>query len=157
MKIISYYTKEGFDDIKKKLYNLKNKERKEISKQISEARDKGDLSENFEYHAAKDLQSLLEIKIFRLESLIFNSKVISKSDVNKSEISILTKVRIKNENTGNIFTYTIVSEEEANIKFGKISINSPIGTGLLGKKPGDIVTINAPGCILKFKIIEIEK
>jgi len=139
------------------LYNLKNKERKEISKQISEARDKGDLSENFEYHAAKDLQSLLEIKIFRLESLIFNSKVISKSDVNKSEISILTKVRIKNENTGNIFTYTIVSEEEANIKFGKISINSPIGTGLLGKKPGDIVTINAPGCILKFKIIEIEK
>ncbi|MEZ7982234.1 MAG: transcription elongation factor GreA [Cytophagales bacterium] len=157
MKKISYYTKEGFDDIKKKLYNLKNKERKEISKQISEARDKGDLSENFEYHAAKDLQSLLEIKIFRLESLIFNSKVISKSDVNKSEISILTKVRIKNENTGNIFTYTIVSEEEANIKFGKISINSPIGTGLLGKKPGDIVTINAPGCILKFKIIEIEK
>ena len=157
MKKISYYTKEGLDDIKKKLYNLKNKERKEISKQISEARDKGDLSENFEYHAAKDLQSLLEIEIFRLESLIFNSKVISKSDVNKSEISILTKVRIKNENTGNIFTYTIVSEEEANIKFGKISINSPIGTGLLGKKRGDIVTINAPGCILKFKIIEIEK
>ena len=131
MSEISYYTEEGLKKLKDELNQLKTKGRTDIAKQIAEARDKGDLSENAEYDAAKDAQGLLELKIAKLEAIVGNARVIDETKIDTSKVSILSKVRIKNSKNGMELTYTIVSEEEADLKAQKISVKSPIGQGLL--------------------------
>ena len=155
MSNITYFTKEGLKKLNDELHHLKTKGRAEIAKQIAEARDKGDLSENAEYDAAKDAQGLHELKISKLEESISNARIIDESDINTDKVSILSKVKIENLNLKKEFQYTIVSEEESNLQEGKISIKSPIGMGLLGKKKGDIVSVNVPSGKIKFKIIDI--
>ena len=155
MSEISYYTEEGLNKLKDELYELKSKGRTDIAKQIAEARDKGDLSENAEYDAAKDAQGLLELKISKLEAVVGNARVIDESKIDTSQVSILSKVKIKNVKNGMELTYTIVSEEEADLKAQKISVKSPIGKGLLGKKVGEKARVTAPGGKLEFKILEI--
>lgn len=151
----NYYTKEGLQKLKDELNHLKTKERPSISRQIAEARDKGDLSENAEYDAAKDAQGLLEMKISQLENLVAHAKVIDESKLSNSQVSILTKVKIRNTKNGAEFTYMLVAEEEADLKSGKISIKSPIGKGLMGKVKGDIAVIEAPAGKMEFEIIDI--
>lgn len=126
-----------------------------MARQIAEARDKGDLSENAEYDAAKDAQGLLEMKIAKLEEVIGNARIIDETKIDTSKVSILSRVKIKNKKNGMEVAYTIVSEEEANLKEGKISVKSPIGQGLLGKKVGEIAQIQAPGGKIDFEILEI--
>ena len=155
MSNITYFTKEGLKKLNDELHHLKTKGRAEIAKQIAEARDKGDLSENAEYDAAKDAQGLHELKISKLEESISNARIIDESDINTDKVSILSKVKIENLNLKKEFQYTIVSEEESNLEEGKISIKSPIGMGLLGKKKGEIVSVNVPSGKIKFKIIDI--
>ena len=155
MSNITYFTKEGLKKLNDELHHLKTKGRAEIAKQIAEARDKGDLSENAEYDAAKDAQGLHELKISKLEESISNARIIDESDINTDKVSILSKVKIENLNIKKEFQYTIVSEEESNLEEGKISIKSPIGMGLLGKKKGEIVSVNVPSGKIQFKIIEI--
>ncbi|MDH3708590.1 MAG: transcription elongation factor GreA [Cyclobacteriaceae bacterium] len=155
MSGISYYTEEGLQKLKDELNKLKTKGRSDIAKQIAEARDKGDLSENAEYDAAKDAQGLLELKIAKLEEVVGNARVIDESQIDTSKVSILSKVKIKNVKNGMEITYTIVSEEEADLKAQKISIRSPIGQGLLGKKVGDVAKIIAPAGEIKFKVLDI--
>ena len=155
MQNISYYTKKTLEGFVNSLNNLKTKERKKISKQIAEAREKGDLKENAEYHAAKNAQGLLELKISKLKSIIANAKVILKSDIDISQVSILTKIKIVNKDNNKEFIYHIVSEEESDIKLNKISIKSPIAKGLLGKKAGDIAIIIVPKGKLNLKILDI--
>lgn len=155
MSEISYYTEEGLNKLKDELNELKSKGRTDIAKQIAEARDKGDLSENAEYDAAKDAQGLLELKISKLEAVVGNARVIDESKIDTSQVSILSKVKIKNVKNGMELTYTIVSEEEADLKAQKISVKSPIGKGLLGKKVGEKARVTAPGGKLEFKILEI--
>jgi len=155
MSEISYYTEEGLNKLKEELNELKTKERHDIAKQIAEARDKGDLSENAEYDAAKDAQGLLELKISKLETIVGNARVIDESKIDTSKVSILSKVKIKNIKNGMELTYTIVSEEEADLKAQKISVKSPIGQGLLGKKVGDKAKVTAPGGKMEFKILHI--
>ena len=155
MSNIKYFTKEGLKKLNDELHHLKTKGRAEIAKQIAEARDKGDLSENAEYDAAKDAQGLHELKISKLEESISNARIIDESDINTDKVSILSKVKIENLNLKKEFQYTIVSEEESNLEEGKISIKSPIGMGLLGKKKGEIVSVNVPSGKIQFKIIEI--
>ena len=155
MSKITYFTKEGLKKLNDKLHHLKTKGRADIAKQIAEARDKGDLSENAEYDAAKDAQGLHELKISKLEESISNARIINESDINTDKVSILSKVKIENLNLKKEFQYTIVSEEESNLQEGKISIKSPIGMGLLGKKKGEIVSVNVPSGKIKFKIIDI--
>lgn len=152
---VSYYTKEGLDKLKNELNNLKTKGRTDIALQIAEARDKGDLSENAEYDAAKDAQGHLEAKIAQLEQVVANARLIDHSTLDNSKVSILSKVKIKNKKNGAVFTYMLVSEEEADLKAGKISLQSPIGKGLLGKKEGDNAKITTPGGELEFEIVEI--
>jgi len=154
-KKISYYTKEGLDRLKGELAELKTKGRADIARQIAEARDKGDLSENAEYDAAKDAQGHLEAKIAQLEDLMSNARLLDETNVDTSKVSILSKVTIKNKKNGASFTYTLVSEEEADLKSGKISTQSPIGKGLLGKKKGDSAMIKTPAGELEFEIINI--
>ena len=134
---VSYYTEEGLNKLKDELNDLKTRGRTDISKQIAEARDKGDLSENAEYDAAKDAQGHLEAKIAQLEVVVGNARIIDESTIDTSKVSILSKVTIKNPKNGMKFTYTLVAEEEADLKQSKISVDSPIGKGLLGKKPGE--------------------
>ncbi|WKN32260.1 transcription elongation factor GreA [Porifericola rhodea] len=155
MAQISYYTQEGLQKLKDELNELKTKGRTDIAKQIAEARDKGDLSENAEYDAAKDAQGLLEMKIAKLEEVVGNARVLDESKLDTSKVSILSKVKIKNQQNGAEMTYTLVSEEEADLKTGKISVKSPIGKGLLGKKVGDTAEIKAPAGTMKFKIVDI--
>lgn len=155
MSKVAYYTKEGLDKIKNELNELKTKGRSDIAKQIAEARDKGDLSENAEYDAAKDAQGHLEAKIAQLEEIVGNARVIDEDSIDTSKVSILSKVKIKNKKNGAAFTYTLVSEEEADLKANKISVQSPIGKGLLGKKEGDSAKIQTPGGEIEFEIIEI--
>ena len=155
MSKITYFTKEGLKKLNDELHHLKTKGRADIAKQIAEARDKGDLSENAEYDAAKDAQGLHELKISKLEESISNARIIDESDINTDKVSILSKVKIENLNLKKEFQYTIVSEEESNLQEGKISIKSPIGMGLLGKKKGEIVSVNVPSGKIQFKIIEI--
>jgi len=155
MQNISYYTKKTLEGFVNSLNNLKTKERKKISKQIAEAREKGDLKENAEYHAAKNAQGLLELKISKLKSIIANAKVILKSDIDISQVSILTKIKIVNKDNNKEFIYHIVSEEESDIKLNKISIKSPIAKGLLGKKAGDVAIIIVPKGKLNLKILDI--
>jgi transcription elongation factor GreA len=152
-----YYTKEGLDKLKEELHRLKTIERASISQQIAEARDKGDLSENAEYDAAKNAQGMLELKISKLEGLISNSKLIDESKLDNSKVFILSKVKIKNLKNKAIMTYMLVPESEADLKTGKISVSSPIAQGLLGKKVGDHVEITVPAGTLEVEIIEITR
>lgn len=152
---ISYLTEEGLKKLKDELDRLVNIERVNISKQIAEARDKGDLSENAEYDAAKEAQGLLEMKISKLQEVVRNARVIDPSQINTSAVQILNKVSLKNVKTGTTMEYTIVSESEANLKEKKISVNTPIAKGLLGKKVGDIVEIQVPNGLVTFEILNI--
>lgn len=155
MAKVSYYTQEGLQRLKDELNELKTKGRTDIARQIAEARDKGDLSENAEYDAAKDAQGMLEMKIAKLEEIVGNARVLDESKLDTSKVSILSKVKIKNKQNGAEMTYTLVSEEEADLKSGKISVKSPIGKGLLGKKVGETAEIKAPAGTMKFEIIDI--
>ena len=154
-KGISYYTKDGLEKLMKELNTLKTKGRADIAKQIAEARDKGDLSENAEYDAAKDAQGHLEAKIAQLGGLMSNARLIDESKLDTFTVSILSKVTIKNKKSGTSVTYTLVSEEEADLKAGRISTQSPIGKGLLGKKKGDMAKIKTPAGELEFEIVNI--
>jgi transcription elongation factor GreA len=154
-KKLSYYTKEGLDRLKNELSELKGKGRGNIAKQIAEARDKGDLSENAEYDAAKDAQGHLEAKIAQLENLLANARLLDETNIDTSKVSILSKVTIKNKKNGASFTYTLVAEEEADLKAGKISTTSPIGKGLLGKKKGDSAQIKTPAGEIEFEVVNI--
>jgi transcription elongation factor GreA len=151
----SYVTEEGLKKLKEELHQLKTKERPSISKQIAEARDKGDLSENAEYDAAKDAQGHLELRISKLEATVRNAKIVDRSQLDTSKVSILSKVKIKNTSNGKQMTYWIVPETEANLKEGKISVESPIAKGLLGKKIGDKTEVQVPAGKLTFEIIDI--
>lgn len=152
---ISYYTAEGLQKLKDELNYLKTTGRTNIAKEIAEARDKGDLSENAEYDAAKDAQGLLELKISKLEGVVGNGRVIDESKVDISKASVLSKVTIKNIKNGMTMCYTLVSEEEADLKTGKISVRSPIGKGLLGKKVGEKAMIEAPAGKIEFEVLDI--
>lgn len=154
-KKVSYYTKEGLEKMKNELNELKTKGRNEIARQIADARDKGDLSENAEYDAAKDAQGMLEAKIAQLEDLLGSARLLDESAIDTSRVSILSKVTIKNKKNGASFTYTLVSEEEADLKAGKISTMSPIGKGLLGKKKGESAKIQTPAGMMEFEVIDI--
>lgn len=155
MSNVSYYTQEGLNKLKDELHFLKTKERANIAKQIAEAREKGDLSENAEYDAAREAQGLLELRISKLEDIVANARLIDDSQLDTSKVMILTKVKIKNLKNNQSMQYTLVAENEANLKEGKISVDSPIGKGLLGKKVGDKVDIQVPAGTIPFEIIEI--
>ncbi|MFO7827729.1 MAG: transcription elongation factor GreA [Bacteroidales bacterium] len=155
MAKVSYVTEQGLERLKKELEQLESVERPKISQQIAEARDKGDLSENAEYDAAKEAQGMLEMKISKLKDTIANSRVLDQSKLNTSSVQILNKVKIKNKKNNAIMEYTIVSESEANLKEGKISVNTPIAKGLLGKKVGDSAEIQVPNGKMEFEVIEI--
>ena len=157
MSQVSYFTAEGLKKLKDELHQLKAHERTYISKQIAEARDKGDLSENAEYDAAKEAQGLLEMKISKMEGILSNARLIDESTLDSSKVLILSKVKIKNIANGAIMTYTLVAENEADLRTNKISVNSPIGKGLLGKKTGDIADIKAPSGTIKFEVVEISR
>ena len=155
MSKISYVTEEGLVKLKEELEHLTSIERPAISKQIAEARDKGDLSENAEYDAAKEAQGLLEMKINKLQDIIANSRILDKSKIDNHKVQILNKVKIKNKKNNSTMEYTIVSESEADLKAGKISVNTPIAKGLLGKSVGESVEITVPSGKIPFEIIEI--
>ncbi|WP_421872014.1 transcription elongation factor GreA [Marinoscillum sp.] len=155
MSAVNYYTKEGLDKLKEELNHLKTKGRADMAKQIAEARDKGDLSENAEYDAAKDAQGLLELKISKLEAVVGNARVIDESSLDTSKVGILSTVTIKNKKNGMEVKYQIVAEEEADLKMNKISIKSPIGKGLLGKKQGELAKIKVPAGEMEFEVIDI--
>ncbi len=157
MAKFQYYTQEKFDELKAELQQLKTQGRADMSAQIAEARDKGDLSENAEYDAAKDAQGLLELKIMKLNEVVANARVIDETNVDNSIVSILSKVTIKNIKNGMEKIYTIVSEEEADLALGKISNSSPFGKGLFGKKVGDIALVQAPAGSMEFEILEITR
>jgi len=157
MSNISYVTEEGYKKLKDELDQLEGIERPKISKQIAEARDKGDLSENAEYDAAKEAQGLLEMKISKLKETLINSRILDASHIDNSKVQILSKVKVKNAKNNTVTQYIIVSESEADFKLGKISINSPIAKGLLGKKQGDISKIQVPNGIMEFEILEITR
>jgi|TARA_B100000902_G_scaffold397652_1_gene462097 transcription elongation factor GreA len=155
MSTVKYFTEGGLKKLKDELHLLKTKGRADIANQIAEARDKGDLSENAEYDAAKEAQGLHELKISKLEESISNARVIDESEINTDKVSILSKVKVLNLSFNKEFEYTIVSEEESDLQAGKISVQSPIGKGLLGKKKGEEVSIDVPSGELKFKILNI--
>jgi len=158
MSQIAYVTEEGLRKLKEELHYLKTKERPSISNQIAEARDKGDLSENAEYDAAKEAQGLLELKISKLEDTVSNARIIDESKLDSTKVLILTKVKLKNLANKAELTYTLVPEQEADLKTGRISVDSPIGKGLLGKKVGDLAEIKVPsGMVMKFEILEVNR
>ena len=157
MAQFQYYTAEAVEKLKAELHSLKFQGRQDMAKQIAEARDKGDLSENVEYDAAKDAQGLLELKISKLEQVVANARVLDESTIDISKVSIYSIVQIKNTKNGMLVTYTIVSEEEADLKLGKISASSPFGKGLLGKQVGDLAQITAPAGTLEFEIMSISR
>jgi transcription elongation factor GreA len=148
-------TQEGFDKFRKELETLKTDGRQDAAKAIGEAREKGDLSENAEYDAAKEAQGLLELKISQMEKILSTSRVINQEDLDASSVVILSTVKIKQLKTKKEFEYTLVSQSEANLRAGKISVDSPIGKGLLGKVVGDVAEVETPGGIMKFKILDI--
>lgn len=155
MSNVTYLTKDGLKKLKKELEQLMNVERPAISKQIGEAIEKGDISENAEYDAAKDAQGMLEAKIASIQSKIANARILDESKIDTSQVQILNIVTIKNKKNNAIMKYTLVPESEANLKQGKISINTPIAKGLLGKKVGDSVEIKVPSGIIPFEIVDI--
>ncbi|MCL9980609.1 MAG: transcription elongation factor GreA [Bacteroidia bacterium] len=155
MSDVQYFTREGLEALKAELSNLKHVERPRIIQAIAEARDKGDLSENAEYDAAKEAQGHLEDKIAQMDHLIANARVIDSSQLNTNKVSILCKVKVKNHNVGKEAVYQLVSETEANLKENKISVKSAIGSGLLGKAKGDIVEIQVPAGIVRLEVLDI--
>ncbi|MCL2329282.1 MAG: transcription elongation factor GreA [Bacteroidetes bacterium] len=157
MANISYVTEEGLKKLQQELDRLTSIERPKISQQIAEARDKGDLSENAEYDAAKEAQGLLELRIAKLKGTIATSRIIDESKLDNSTVQILSKVTIKNTKNNATMQYTLVAESEADLKSGKISINTPIAKGLLGKKQGDMVEVTVPAGKIPFEIIEITR
>jgi transcription elongation factor GreA len=157
MSQIVYFTEEGLKKLKTELQFLKTKERSSISKQIAEARDKGDLSENAEYDAAKEAQGLLEMKISKMEDMVSNARIVDETQIDTDKVLILCKVTIKNVKTGQKMTYTLVPETEADLKTGRLSISSPISKGLLGKKVGEVADVTVPSGAMKFEILEISR
>ena len=157
MSKVSYITEEGLNKLKADLVHMVNVERPSISRQIAEARDKGDLSENAEYDAAKDAQGMLEMRIAKLEDIIANSRIIDETKIDISKVQILNKVKIKNKKTNAILEYQIVSETEANLKEGKLAVSSPIAKALLGKKKKDVVEVTIPAGTVSFEILEISR
>ncbi|MBP6260180.1 MAG: transcription elongation factor GreA [Paludibacter sp.] len=152
---VTYMTADGYKKLVEDLYELESIQRPAISKQIAEARDKGDLSENAEYDAAKEAQGMLEMKISLLKETIASARLIDESKINTNEVQIMTRAKIKNTKTGQIMTYMIVSESEANLKEGKLSVTTPIAKGLLGKKIGEKASITVPSGVMEFEVIEI--
>jgi transcription elongation factor GreA len=157
MANVSYYTKEGYQKLQEEYHNMVHVERPKISQQIAEARDKGDLSENAEYDAAKEAQGLLEMKISQMEELLANARIIDESKMDSSKVLVLSKVRIRNKTNGMEMVYQLVSEKEADLKSGRISVNSPIGKGLLGKAVGDSAEVQVPNGKMEFEILEISR
>ena len=155
MSDIQYMTQEGYNRLKQELEELRTTGRMDAARAIAEARDKGDLSENAEYDAAKDAQGMLELKINDLEKILSTARVISESQLDTSKVTVLAKVKIRNLKNKSEHTYHLVSESESNLKEGKISVGSPIGTGLLGKKIGDIAIVKTPGGELQFEVLDI--
>ncbi len=152
---VKYYTPEGLEAIKTELFELKHSGRRKMARQIAEAREKGDLSENAEYDAAKEAQGLLELRIAKLETALGQARLLDSKYIDTSKIMILSKIKIKNLKVNRDFHYQIVSESEADVRKGKISISTPIAKGLLGKKVGDIVDIKVPSGNMQFKVLEI--
>jgi transcription elongation factor GreA len=157
MSKVSYYTEEGLKKLRSELKQLKDVERVRASRAIAEARDKGDLSENAEYDAAKEAQGMLEMKIAKLEDALAGARVIDESQLDASKVLVLSIVKIKNQTNGMEMTYTLVADGEADLASGKISVNSPIGKGLLGKSVGDVADIEVPNGIMKFDVLEISR
>jgi transcription elongation factor GreA len=157
MSDISYFTEEGLAAARAELKQMEKVERPFITRQIADARDKGDLSENAEYHAAKESQGMLEAKISHLKNELSNARVLDESNLDTSKVLVLSKVKIKNQNNGMQMSYTLVAPQEANLAEGKISVKSPIGKGLLGCSVGDIAEVNVPTGLMKFEIIEISR
>lgn len=157
MSKVAYYTKEGLQKLKDELNQLRDVERPKASQAIADARDKGDLSENAEYDAAKEAQGLLEMKISKLEELLSNARVIDESQLDTSKVLVLSTVKLRNQQNGMEVSYTLVAESEADLKSGKISVTSPIGKGLLGKEVGDTAEIQVPNGTLTFDILEITR
>jgi transcription elongation factor GreA len=157
MANVFYITEEGLSSIKKELENLRTVERPAISRQIAEARDKGDLSENAEYDAAKEAQGLLEMKIARLEEQVAGARIIDESRIDTDSVQVLNRVKIKNKNNNTTLEYVLVPESEANLKLGKIAVSTPIARGLLGKKVGEVVEISIPSGKVQYEIMEISR
>lgn len=155
MAEITYMTQEGYKKLMDEIAHLESVERPKISRQIAEARDKGDLSENAEYDAAREAQGLLEMKISQLKSTVANVRIIDESHLKSGEVQILSKVTIKNTKNGQQMTYTLVSEAEANLREGKMSVGTPIAKALIGKKKGDKVQVSAPSGVIEFEIVEV--
>ena len=157
MSNVSYYTAEGLKKLRVELQKLKDVERVKASRAIAEARDKGDLSENAEYDAAKEAQGMLEMRISKLEETLSGARLIDESQLDNSKALVLSKVKIKNQATGVELSYLLVADGEADLAVGKISVNSPIGKGLLGKCVGDIAEIQVPNGVIKFEVLEISR
>ena len=157
MEDVKYYTQEGLDALKRELNHLEAVERPKISQAIADARDKGDLSENAEYDAAKEAQGLLEMKIANLRNLIAHARVLDESKIDVSKVLIYSIVKIRNTKNNAVMTYTIVQESELDVRAGKISVSSPIAKALIGKSKGDIVTVNAPAGVLEFEILDVSR
>lgn len=157
MANVIYITEDGLSSIKKELEHLRTVERPAISRQIAEARDKGDLSENAEYDAAKEAQGLLEMKIARLEAQVAGARIIDESRIDTDSVQVLNRVKIKNKNNNTTLEYVLVPESEANLKLGKIAVSTPIAKGLLGKKVGEVVEINIPSGKVQYEIMEISR
>ncbi len=155
MSKVNYITEEGLRRLKDELAHYESVERPMISRQIAEARDKGDLSENAEYDAAKEAQGMLEMRINKMKDVIANSRIIDESRIDTSKVQILNKVTIRNTKTNASMTYTLVSESEADLKTGRLSISTPIAKGLLGKKVGDVVEIQVPSGLMTFEVVDI--
>jgi transcription elongation factor GreA len=157
MSKVSYYSEEGLQNLRDELNQLRDIERPKASQDIADARDKGDLSENAEYDAAKEAQGMLEMRISKLETIVSNARIIDESQLDTSKVLIHSKVKIKNQLNGMEMVYSIVAESEADLKTGKISVSSPIGKGLLGNSVGDIAEVQVPNGIMKFEILEISR
>lgn len=157
MSQLSYYTEEGLKKLKAELHDMETVQRPSISAQIAEARDKGDLSENAEYDAAKEAQGILETKIAKLKTVLSNARLIDETEIDTTKVYILSKVKIKNVKNGAEMEYMLVAENEANLKEKKISVESPIGRGLLGKSKGDLADVETPNGIIQFEIVEISR
>jgi len=157
MSQLSYYTEEGLQNLKDEIYQLENIERPRISQQIADARDKGDLSENAEYDAAKEAQGLLEARIAKLKDKLANARLVDESQMDNSKVLILSTAKIRNVKNGMEMSYTLVAENEADLKLRKISIESPIARGLLGKAVGELAHVDTPGGVVEFEIVEISR
>ena len=157
MSNFSYFTPEGLQKLKDEIHQLKSVERPRISQQIAEARDKGDLSENAEYDAAKEAQGLLEARIVKLENTLANARLVDDSQIDNSKVYILSTVKLRNQKNGMEVTYTLVAENEANLAEKKISVDSPIGRGLLGKSVGEVAEVQVPAGLIPFEVLEISR